>query len=358
MSPPAVLQQVVHTRFVALGVVDGLARALRTAGEVPPPLGEIACDIVGRTADPGRPFDPPRRLWTFRNASGFLILDGTYTVGRGGHRQMLGEGTYLVRARGAYYQDTAFTLRWPPPDGVTRLLPIMDENPVNVELRPGAAYPLPDVTTARFQLGPTILRGSLYKASGEPLPAVTVELREPQVEQPPFLAPQGLPLVTRSQWPFLKATSDSRGNWILVLPDRRYLDNTPELLPGEDPPEITRPMILRCGPPVNLDLPVNVALGRDMSVRNTGLRGQVVGPGGRPIPGAEIASSIGPERSRSRADGVWFLYFPLNRFSPPNPPSELNVTVTVTTPEGASANSTVPLVTGGATVVVPTFHIS
>jgi len=349
-----IFHQVPHSRYVALGVVDGLARALRTLGSVPPPQGEIECQIVRQTAPVARTFDPPRILWTFRNATGFLITDGTYVTRERRHdRRPLGDGAYDVRVRGDVYEDAEFALAWPVPPDTVRIPLNQPGKPDNVELRPGPSYPLPDVTLARLQLGPTILRGSLVTEAGDPIAGTAVEILNP----PPFLAPPELPPLVAADWPFMEATSSARGDWILVLPPRRYINNTAEIPPGMNPPPITMPITVRIhydGGPLDLLLP-NVELGTDVAVRNTALRGQVVGPGGRPIAGAEITTSLGPQTSRSRDNGLWFLHYPLDQF----PPGSITpVTVTALAPDGATANDSSTSVKSGATVVVPTFHFS
>jgi hypothetical protein len=350
----SVFQQVPHRRHVALGVVDGLARALRVLGDLPAPLGEIECQILRRTAPQPRSFDPPLVLWTFRNATGFVIADGTYVhEGQPAVRRVLGDGVYDVRVRGEYYRDREFSLTWPLPPGVARLTLDEPGNPVNIVLLPGPAYPLPDVTLARLQLGPTILRGSLYTPSGDPLSDILVEIVNP----PPFLAPPELPPLAPADWPFFESRTSDRGDFVLLLPHRRYIDNTPEVPPGPNPPPITIPITLRIGydsGPALILLP-NVVLGGEHSVANTALRGQVVGPGGRPIADAEITVSTGAQISRSRANGLWFLYFDLDQF----PINVLTpVTVTATTPDGAAASDSTASVLRGATVVVPTFQFS
>jgi hypothetical protein len=348
----SVFQQVPHSRHVALGVVDGLARALRMLGELPPPLGDIECQILRRSAPQPREFDPPLILWTFRNSTGFVIADGTYVrESRRGERRVLGDGVYDVRVRGEYYRDRQFTLTWPLPPGVTRITLDEPGNPVNMLLLPGPAYPLPDVTLARLQLGPTILRGSLHAASGDPLSDILVEVFNP----PPLLAPPELPPLVAADWPFFDTRTSDRGDFVLLLPHRRYIDNTPEVPPGPNP--VTIPVTLRIGydsGPVLVLLP-EVVLGGEHSVANTALRGQVVGPGGRPLGGVEITVSVGAQTSRTKANGLWFLYFDLDQF-PTNVPTP--VTVTATTSEGATASDSTASVLRGATVVVPTFHFS
>src|SRR5262245_37533755 len=122
MGRVQVFEQLTLTRHVALSVVDAMAKALHVAGEFPPPLGDIACEILSATAPVARTFDPPLALWSFRNPSGYLILDGTYLDAEDRSRRWpLGAGTYEVRVRGDYYQDAEFTLPWPPASDAVRV---------------------------------------------------------------------------------------------------------------------------------------------------------------------------------------------------------------------------------------------
>jgi hypothetical protein len=338
--------QAVHTRLVALSVTDGLLRALRVAGALPPPLGDVECRIVEQTAPVARAFEPPLVLTSFRNPSGFLLIDGSYARDSDPERRFpLGDGTYSIEVRGEYYQPETFPLTWPPPGGRSR---VAIANAVGytgtVDLLPGPAYPMPDVTTARLQLGPTILRGSLFTSAGEPIRDVAVEVVGLAFLQPAELPPLG-------DWSrFLKVKTNENGDWAIVLPGRRYIDALPEVpAPGQLP--IDRQVTVRIHYPAGaVDVPTTVRLGTEHSVRNTALRGQVVGSGGRPIAGAQVTTSVGPGASASRADGVWFLYFDILQ------PDVANATVTVATPEGATASDPNVQVRRGATVVVPTFR--
>jgi hypothetical protein len=344
---PAVFQQVVHSRLVALSVSDGLARGLHINGEFPPLLGDISCVIARQTAPVVRTFDPPLTLTSFRNASGFVIVDGTYQKQGVSHSLPLGFGTYLVLIQGVYYQDAELFIDWPPPDGQPRI-PLTP--PRNLELLPSPAYPLPDVTTARFQLGPTILRGTVVSASGDGIDGATVEI----VNLPPFLQPQELPPLALADWRFSRATTSAKGDWALVLPGRRYLDNAPEILPGLNPPPVTKAFALRLTNPDGtiVNLQRTIELGREFSLKATALRGQVVGPAGQPIGGAQVATSVSAATSTSRANGVWFLYFDFDQVT------VNNVTVTVTTPGGTTASDSTAHLVHEATTVVPTFHLS
>jgi hypothetical protein len=352
MREPQIFHRATHGRHVALGVIDGLARALRVLGTVPPPLGRIECQIVRQTAPIARTFTPPLILSTFRNSTGFVIADGTYArEGEPGERRPLGDGIYKLRVRGEYYRDSdEFDLAWPLPLQQHRI-PLNQPNTAdNIALLPGPAYPLPDVTTSRFQLGPTILRGSLYTASGDPLRDVVVEV----LNLTPFLAPPELPPLAAADWPFLATATNARGDWALVLPSRRYYDAAPEITPGINPPALERTFAIRIHyspTPFDVNEP-NVELASDHGVRNTALRGQVVGPGGRPIAGAQISTTVSAATSVTRANGTWFLYFDLDQ------PDVNSVTVTATTPDGATLSASSVDVRNRATVFVPTFHFS
>jgi hypothetical protein len=287
-------------------------------------------------------------LWTFRNASGFLILDGTYSrETRREPRLPLADGTYRIRVGSDLYLDAEFALDWPPLQLPPRL-PLVLGQPGNVVLLPGPAYPLPDVTTTRFQLGPTIIRGTLFEPNGTPIPDVPVEA----INLLPFLTPTELPPITN--WPFLQSTSSQTGDWAVVLPGRRYLDPAPELPPGPNPPPFTKPITIRIHYPGGpfTDVTNAVELGTEFSLRNTALRGQVLTGGGLPIKDAVVQTSVSAATSLTRPDGTWFLYFDLNQ------PDVAAVTVTVTTPGGATASDATAQVRHGATVVVPTFRVS
>jgi hypothetical protein len=347
MAAAQVFEQVIHTPHLALSVVDALARALRVGGEFPQPLGDISCEIVETMAPLQRTFDPPRVLWSFRNRSGYVVLDGTYTEANDRARRWpLGPGSYRIRVRGEYYQDGEFLLHWPPAADDRRIRIPQPNNADNLELLPAPAYPLPDVTTGRFQLAPTILRGSALRADGAPIQSALVEaINLPAFLQPPDLPPLG-------DWPFLTAHTSADGDWALVLPGRRYFDNAAEI-PQPNAPPIRRQISVRIGYPSGPVTTVqDVLLGSEHSVRNTALRGQVLGPAGQPIAGAQIRTSASAATSTSRRDGIWFLYFDLNQVAVPN------VAVTVTTPAGASATDSTAALQPRSTVVVPTFHFS
>ena len=144
----------------AVGAVDLLARALATQGPFAAPASAVECVILGQTAPAARTFDPPLRLVTRQTTNGFLVLDGRYRIGEGPVRDVpLADGTYDAQLRGAAFQPTKFALVWPPatprsPAGANKV-------PIDIELLPAAGYPFPDVTGTPFNLGPTLIRGSV-----------------------------------------------------------------------------------------------------------------------------------------------------------------------------------------------------
>jgi len=340
------IEQFTHTPFIALSVVDRFAQALRLRGEFPPPLGEISCEIVEATAPANRTFEPARMLSTFRSRSGYVMVDGTFAQpGERTRRWPLGPGTYRIRVRGTLYQDAEFLLRWPPEAGERRVRLPQANPPDSVYLLPSATYPLPDVSLNRFQLGPTIIRGSAFSDDGTPIEGAVAEV----INLPWQPLPTNLPPLVN--WSFLRAVSGANGDWALVLPNRRYFDPASEVLP-QGSPVLTMNISVRVGYPRGPVTTVQqVILGSEHSVRNTALRGQVTGAGGRPIAGARIETTVSAATSASRHDGSWFLYFDLNQVAVPN------ISVTATTPDQTSATASATL-RPQATVVVPAFHFS
>ena len=338
-------EEAAHTRRYALSITDGLARVLGSKGPFPPPMGEVALTIAAQITPAAIVFDPPLVLWAIRNASGFLILDGTYArEGSRGARLPLASGRYRVRVRGQYYQDLELDLDWPPADDDVRI-------PVNHELRPGPAYPFPAIAPATFaepntsaqnrpySRGFTLIRGSVLGPAGERIVGAAAELVNFVVDPFPTM-PSPPP------WPFLRCVTSDTGDWAILLPDRLTFKN---VAPTTTAPVI-HPITVRVTYPdaTFVDLPINVPLGTEFAVTQTALRGNVIDTRGLPIAGVSIATSAGSPASASRADGRWSLYFPLDQ------PDVPLVTVTATKPGGTPASSSVAIV-HGKTVVVPTF---
>lgn len=351
MATVQLIEQVAHTPRVAVSMIDRLAQALHAGGNFPPALGDITCEIVQATAPIQRTYEPPRVLGIVSTRAGYVTLDGSYAKpGEPGREWALGPGKYLVRVRSELYLNATFELTWPPTGSDRRVRipqPANQGNVDNLELYPSAAYPMPDLTLSRNQLGPTIVRGCALAADGTPIEGAVAE-----VIHLALLQPAGQPIL--GSWPFMRTSSAANGDWALVLPGRLYIDPAPEVpavLPPPNSPPMTKQISVRVVYPTGTVTTLqNVVLGDEHSVRNTGLRGQVLGSGGSPIVGARITTSVSAAVSTTGRDGSWFLYFDLGQ------PAVANLSVTATTPSQASATDSTASVQPDAAVVVPTFH--
>lgn len=328
----------VHRPQFALAAVDVLGQALAARGPLATPTCPIACLIVEQLTPVARAFDPPLALELRQSPNGTLVIDGRYRIGDGPVRDLLlPDGLYDAELRGDHYIPESFALTWPPvalrtPLGAGGL-------PVDVTLLPSSAYPYPDLSTLPFNLGPTLLRGSVFTSDGEPVVNAVVRVI-------------GLPPLTPAlpAWPFVETRSGERGDWAVLLPDRRRIG-----FPGETTPQPPVPMTIRiehpnAGPVVDI-LGVPVTLGRDNAVPNTALRGTVARSGGHPLDGVAITTSVNGLVSRARADGSWTLYFD------PNQPDVANLAVTATAPDGSTVTLNGVAIRNRATVVVPTLHL-
>jgi hypothetical protein len=317
-------ERVVHSPRFSLSVIDRLARELATTVPNQSPA-EVEIRIVKQQAPVVRDFTPPLQLWTVRNRSGYLLLDGTYfRPGTGGQRGVLGPGVYDVEVRAPGYQTSRGPLDWTNP--TPRL-------PVNVELNPGANYPYPELSGRPYGLGPTLLRGSVFQPDGTPLTGAVASVPN---------------LVFNPAWPFTRCEVSETGDWAILLPDRRRFTGFPE----EQAAPVTINVIVRITPPVGapVDVSETVSLGGEHRIPNTALRGEVRGAGGRPVAGARLTTSVNPLASVSGPDGRWSLYFGLNQ------PDVNNVTVTATLPGGATRSLANQTVARRRTLVVPTIQ--
>jgi hypothetical protein len=343
MAIDTVIARATHSRKVAISMTDALRQALRTDGQFPAPLGAIECRIVAQTAPVARTFDPPLVLNTINKGS-VLAIDGWWSTPGRFEALPLGPGSYQAEIRGAQYRVFRFTLNWPLQEGQPRV-PIPNGT---AQLMPGPSYAMPDVTTSRFQLGPTVIRGCLLGEDGQPRPRVPVEVLNFALINPP---PSEVP--NFDAWPFAVTETSESGDWVLLLPGRRYIDATPEQWQPANPPPLplTKKFTIRLTDPPGTftDVKLDVEFAADNSLTNTALRGRVVGRGGRPIVGARISTNLNARRSITREDGVWFLYFDLNQTS-------TAAAVTATLPNGTAASVPGIPVQQFSTVVVPTFQ--
>lgn len=218
MASMQFIEQFAHTPQVALALLDRLAQALHMGGAFPPALGDISCEVIEATAPVQRSYAPARVLGVQRTRAGYLTLDGSYSdASQPGRSWVLAPGTYRVRVSGALYRTAEFMLTWPPAADDRRVRipkpPADIANVDNVELYPSAAYPMPDLTLGRNQLGPTLIRGCALGADGSSIAGIVVEVVNLQL-----LQPAGQPVL--GSWPFLQTTTAANGDWALVLPGR------------------------------------------------------------------------------------------------------------------------------------------
>lgn len=326
-----------HRPTFALAAVDVLAQALAVRGPIAPPTCALKCVIVGQTTPVARKFDPPLVLETSKRENGSIVFDGRYRVGDGPVRDVpLSNGQYDAELRGEYYRPAEFKLDWPP---VALRTPLVGSVPVDLPLLPSAAYPFPDVTALPFNLGPTLLRGSVFTADGTPVEGAVVQIPALPAPNPPAPA-----------WPFVSTETGASGDWALLLPDRRRIG-----FPGETAAQPTQQMIVQVthpvpGPVVNITQ-VPVTLGRENAVPNTALRGAVTRAGGLPLDGVVITTSDNALTSATRSDGRWALYLD------PNHAGAANVSVTATALDGSTVTLNGVAIIRRATVVVPTIHL-
>jgi hypothetical protein len=328
-----------HRPSFAVAAVDLLAQALAARGPIAPPNCALSCAIVAQLAPVARAFDPPLMLELQQRVNGALTFDGRYRIGDGPLRDVsLGDGSYTAELRGDHYRPSRFQLDWPPSALRT---PIVAGVPADVGLMPSTAYPYPDVTALPFNLGPTLLRGSVFATDGTPEVGAVVSIPALPALNPPAPA-----------WPFIQTETDASGGWALLLPDRRRIG-----VAGETavPPVQQMTVHVQCLPIPGgrvLDFQnVPVTLGRENAAPNTSLRGQVTRAGGRPLGGVAITTSANALASRTRDDGRWALYFD------PNYAGASNVTVKATATDGSTVTLNGVAIKQGATVVVPTLHL-
>lgn len=329
-------EQFTQTPSFAIGAIDSFALLRSTRNQIPRVLGEVKFFVTRRVSPPAVVYDPPLELVSWTNRSGFFLFSGaTRSPERPGHG-LLAAGDYECRVESDYYQTLdPVAVTWPP----ARVYdPARD-----LVLVPGPNYPFPDISAltrpngrrVQRRLGVTVLRGSLFEVDGKP-----------QTDVPVRFVPPADPAFPARFQVFPDCKTDASGNWIVS-----FIDTAPHVLPTPDPfanffgtIEVNRPVA-----PYNV-ANVQVTLGQENSLRQTGLRGSVVHTNGRPFPGVKITTSVAPGESTTRSDGQWFFYFNLGQANGP-------VTVTATAPDGQNSNALSQIVRDSITVV-PTFALS
>jgi hypothetical protein len=314
------------------------------------PVEPLSFWLVGRDAPPpAETFDPPRRLAVRRNPSGYHLFFGQEQLAGGQKRQMaLPDGEYRVRVTSPYYQTLEQTMVIPLPD-LNRMDPENPDpalrNPLHaytMRLLPSAGYTFPDPLSVRPQdfdrpcnatnfpggSGPTLLRGSLRAAEGQPIVGARVQV----------------PGVTGI------STTDENGNWVLWFPNAAASGRPTGANGNGSHPSgpVTVRFVLPDGSTV--DVPqVCVVRGYAASLQQAGLRGWAR-QGSAPIANAVVTVSGQPGSALTDEAGGWAYYFPLDQ-------GEAVVSVTATPPNGPARTQSNIQVRPRAVTLIPTFDL-
>jgi len=310
----------------ATGAIDlfAAARLPRDAqnparpARIPPILGDFKFLLTKRVSAPQRDYQPSLEFVTSTNPGGFILLSGNTRVSPTQPTLPLAAGRYHWRVESDFYQANEFEDDWPPA--------LVYDQAKDLQLLPGPAYPFPDLTLKQRELVTTLVRGSFFSGPGDPAKAGTVELI--------------LPALPASYAAFTKCSPDSQGNWVLVLIEKHKEDPAPDFAHAR--------VRFQLGANQD-DVALAIVPGAENAIRQTALRGRVVGGSGRGIAGARITTSLGGVESATKADGEWSLYFRLSQ-------GNAQVQVTATTVDGRTARQNIQI-QQGKTLVLPTMKI-
>ena len=285
---------------------------------IPPVLGDFQFLVTKRISAPQRDYQPPLLFVTSTNPGGFILLSGDTKVPLAEPTLPLAPGRYHWRVESDFYQPNEFEDDWP--------LALVYDQAKDLQLQPGPGYPFPDLTLKQRELVTTLVRGTFFTSSGDPATAGTVELI--------------LPVLTPSYAAFTKSSPDSQGNWVLAFIEQQK----------EDPPLDFAHSRVRFTLGANqIDVTLAITPGAENSVPQTALRGRVVDANNRGMAGATITTSLGGVQSKTKPDGQWSLYFPLNQ-------GNAQIQVTATAPDGRSTNQKIQI-QKGRTLVLPAMKI-
>jgi len=299
-----------------LSLVDQFAQEQGTRGPMPAPIPPQRFSLVARQVQAVMTaLVPPIDLIPRSSAAGVSGAQVFGDEGRIGRSPLyrIEPGRYTLRVESDYYQTLETDLDWPP--GASELPALM--------LRPGNAYPFPDLTLKSTRV--TLVRGTVMGIGVKaPIANARVEMIDP-----PELAGA-----------FASCLTDSRGSWVMSFRQT-----------GGAPKQATVRITLPDGGGA-FDVPgISVTPNTDNAVSQTALRGWVMTPGGSPIPASEITVDAVPDVSvHTGSDGFWTFYLGLNQ-------PGVQAAVTARTPNGQSAVQNV-LIRNRATVVVPSFRIA
>jgi hypothetical protein len=282
----------------AIGVVtlvDQFAQLRGTLGERPLPNPPLRFSLDGVI-----------QLAAQSNPSGsYVFANETHDGAR------IAPGNYTLRIDSDDYQRLEIIVQWP-----------MEPHAIPVQfLRPGPAYPFPDVSLPSAHI--TLLRGNVLQgAGGVPLVKATVA-----ITTPPNLGP------------LTSAITDANGAFALAFRHANLnpLDAILTITPDGGAP---------------FDIPhVAITPARDNSLHYTALRGFVQSTTGKAIANAEISVDLVPNVTvHSGRNGQWAFYLD---FEQPDGAAQ----VTAVAPNGNSQSVSVQVI-NRATVVVPAFHIA
>lgn len=255
--------------------------------------------------------DPPIVLMSQTNGRGIFLFAGEGTIGSSPVLR-IPAGKYTLLVASDYYQPASLDLDWPPDPSA----------PPSILLRPGPAYPFPDVTMASNQL--TLLSGNLCHAGADrqPIANAVVTITDPA-----------------NAWPFGSCITDDRGGWMLAIPL------------GSASPAFNATLHFVLPDNSSFDVPaVPVQTGAANSLPQTALRGLILTTTGAPIPGAAVTVAGIAGTSTSRRDGAWSFYMSLIQ-------PDVLALVTATASNGRNQSQSVQI-RNRETVLVPAFQIA
>lgn len=338
---PEVYERRLQQAIWIFDLEDRYAREMLRRDRHPRPVEPIRFRLTGRMVNGVEtPFPRALELVVVRTISGYHLwfgevwlspaearLSNERDVPR--RRVNLEDGIYVVRVESRVYQPVQrddIPIPMPDPNALNSTAPFF------FDLPPGHAYPFP--TSYRMQAedippgcvgattpqppGPTLLRGSLHAPDGQPMAGARIEVMA-----------QGMTY---------SCTTDRSGQWVLV-----FDDSHPTGL-------VTVRVSFASGEVVSVP-GVCVVRGREMSLPETALRGQVQGSGVG-VRDAQVSISGQTQAVTTDDLGRWRFFFALNQLD-----TLVDVTATLPTGEATLTEQNMP-VKARATNVVPTFRFA
>ncbi|MBS1789178.1 MAG: carboxypeptidase regulatory-like domain-containing protein [Acidobacteria bacterium] len=272
---------------IIFNLEDSYARSRRVRGKHPRPLGSLKFYLVGQVVNGGqRNFAAPLEMIMTNNNSGYHLFFGQVKWPDRFARHALKEGRrYVVRVESSFYQVIERAdIDWPMKQPV---------EPYFFDLAPGYDYPFPTEGTLGGAVGQTLLRGALLSSGGEGIAGGTVRVQNKSNVY----------------------STDRTGKWVLVFPD------------GQASGNVTVDVALSNPPSQFQVTDVHIERGLTRGLMQTALQGRVMTAAGVGIGGATIEVSNQQGQARTRSDGRWFYYFPLNQ-------PAATVSVTARLPDG------------------------